>query len=176
MAFNLFLYTGGEVGFAGWISTFMIEIRHGDPSKMGYVTTGFWTGLTVGRILLGFLVGYFKLEELFVVGYLILALAFLLILWLVPNLIVSAVCAGLFGFVIGPIFPTIIVVAIKKLPTRLHVSGVAFAASVGGAGSAVFPFVNGIISNHYGPKVLGPLCVSLYGAMLVVWLALTKWF
>jgi fucose permease len=155
----------------------MIQIRHGDATKMGYVTTGFWTGLTVGRVGLGFVIGYFKLgEEWFVTCLIVLGIVCLLVLWLVPVLVVSAICAALFGFVIGPLFPTIVVVALKKLPTRLHVSGVGFAAAIGGAGAAILPFINGTLSDHFGPKVLGPFCVSLFGAMLVLWLAVVKWF
>jgi fucose permease len=170
------LYAGSEVAFAGWISTFMIKIRYGDPSKMGYVTTGYLAGLTVGRMSLGFLVGHFRRGELFVAAFIVLAIVCLFVIWFVPVLVVSAVLAGLFGFVIGPVFPTVVVVALKKLPTRLHVSGISFAAAMGGAGATVFPFVNGIIANHYGPEVLCPLCVGLFGTMLLCWLVIIKWF
>lgn len=176
IAFCLFLYVGGEVSFGGWITTFMIVVRHGNRHKMGFVTTGYWTGLTVGRMTLGFVVGKFRREELHAAFYMSFAIAFILVFWWVPNLYVSAVFAALFGFVIGPLFPTVVVVAVKKLPKRLHVSGVGFASAVGGAGAALLPFINGVIADEYGPKVLGPLVFSLLTAMLIVWLVILKWF
>jgi fucose permease len=155
----------------------MIKIRGGETAKMGYVTTGFWTGLTVGRISLGFIVGYFEgHEEWTTVALQLLALVMLALVWGINNLVVSAVCTGFYGFFLGPLFPTVIVVAVRKLPKKLHVSGVGFAAALGGSGAAVLPFLNGVIAQHYGPQVIGPLCVSLMSAMLIAWLMLIKFF
>jgi fucose permease len=50
----LFLYVGVEVALGGWIVTFMIRVRHGSPFASGITATGFWLGLTVGRVVLGF--------------------------------------------------------------------------------------------------------------------------
>jgi fucose permease len=50
----LFLYLGVEVGLGGWIVTFMMKVRHGSPFASGMTATGFWLGLTVGRVILGF--------------------------------------------------------------------------------------------------------------------------
>jgi hypothetical protein len=43
-----------EVALGGWIVTFMIHIRHGGRFASGMTATGFWLGITVGRVLLGF--------------------------------------------------------------------------------------------------------------------------
>lgn len=177
LAIALFMYVGGEVSFGGWISTFMIKIRNGDPDKMGYVTTGFWTGLTIGRVVLGFLMGYLQWsEQLFALFYMACALVCIVLLWVIPNLVVSAVFSGLFGLAIGPLFPIVMVVALQKLPRRLHVSGVGFAAAIGGAGAAVLPFVNGALATSYGPKVLCPLVLALFSAMMLIWLVIVKFY
>lgn len=47
-------YVGSEVALGGWIVTFMIRIRHGAPFASGMTATGFWLGITVGRLILGF--------------------------------------------------------------------------------------------------------------------------
>lgn len=172
----LFLYVGGEVAFGGWITTFMIVVRNGNKDKMGYVTTGFWTGLTVGRMTLGFVTGYIKHEDMLVAIYLCLSIAFILLFWLVPVLVASALFAALFGFCIGPLFPTVVVVAVQKLPKWLHVSGVGFSAALGGAGAAIIPFINGVVANDFGPKVVGPFVFSLFAAMFLTWLVVLKFF
>lgn len=48
-------YVGVEVILSGWIVTFMIRVRGGQPFSSGMVAMGFWLGITVGRVLLGFL-------------------------------------------------------------------------------------------------------------------------
>lgn len=47
-------YVGIEVGLGGWIVVFMINVRDGARFASGMTATGFWLGLTVGRIVLGF--------------------------------------------------------------------------------------------------------------------------
>jgi fucose permease len=47
-------YVGVEVALGGWIVTFMLRVRDGSSFASGMTATGFWMGLTVGRIVLGF--------------------------------------------------------------------------------------------------------------------------
>lgn len=32
----------------------MVQVRHGEPYESGLIPTGFWAGVTVGRLVLGF--------------------------------------------------------------------------------------------------------------------------
>jgi fucose permease len=41
-ALFIFAYQGAEVAISGWIISYLINYRDGDPSKVGYVTAGFW--------------------------------------------------------------------------------------------------------------------------------------
>ncbi|EAL84863.1 major facilitator superfamily domain-containing protein [Aspergillus fumigatus] len=50
----LFVYMGVEVSVGGWVVDFMIQERNGKPFESGLVPTGFWAGVTVGRLVLGF--------------------------------------------------------------------------------------------------------------------------
>lgn len=50
----LLLYMGAEVGLGGWVVTFMLKVRHASPFASGMSATGFWLGMTVGRVALGF--------------------------------------------------------------------------------------------------------------------------
>lgn len=47
-------YVGIEVALGGWIVTFMINVRDGGAFASGMTATGFWMGITVGRLVLGF--------------------------------------------------------------------------------------------------------------------------
>ncbi|GJN87089.1 hypothetical protein Rhopal_000034-T1 [Rhodotorula paludigena] len=46
----IMLYVGAEVSMGGWIVTFLMENRSGGADA-GYVATGFWLGIMVGRII-----------------------------------------------------------------------------------------------------------------------------
>lgn len=50
----LLCYVGVEVSLGGWIVKFMIDVRKGDDFSSGMSATGFWLGITVGRVVLGF--------------------------------------------------------------------------------------------------------------------------
>jgi fucose permease len=46
----IFFYQGAEVAISGWVISFLVQFRHGDPSKVGFVTSGFWGGVTLGPL------------------------------------------------------------------------------------------------------------------------------
>lgn len=47
-------YVGVEVALGGWIVEFMIRVRDAEAFASGMSETGFWLGITVGRVVLGF--------------------------------------------------------------------------------------------------------------------------
>ncbi|KAJ5279718.1 hypothetical protein N7478_005090 [Penicillium angulare] len=161
-------YMGLEVALSGWIVTFMREIRHGESFSSSMTSTGFWLGITFGRVVLGFvspLIG----EQLSITIYLLLEIIFCLIIYLVPDFYAGAVAVSLQGFFLGPMFPAVVVVATKLLPTRLHVTSIAFMAAFGGGGAAVLPFAVGAIAQAKGVEVLLPFVLALSGALILLW-------
>jgi fucose permease len=103
-------------------------------------------------------------------------MAFELVFWLVPQFYVSAVAVAFQGFLIGPLFPAVVVVITRILPRHLHVFAVSVAAAAGGAGAAVFPFAVGAIaqSSSSGVKVLQPVVLALLGGLFILWTMLPK--
>lgn len=53
----LLVCVGIEVAISGWVVVFMMNIRHAAPFPAGMGETGYWMGLTVGRVVLGFVTG-----------------------------------------------------------------------------------------------------------------------
>jgi fucose permease len=171
----LFIYMGAEVALGGWIVTFMMTVRHGSAFASGMAATGFWLGMTVGRVVLGFVTPKIG-ERLSVMVYIPIAMALELLFWLVPQFHVSAVAVGLIGFFIGPLFPAAIVQATKLLPRHLHVFVIGFSAAFGGGGASAFPFAVGAIaqSSSKGVEVLQPIVLALLTALLILWLCLPR--
>ncbi|TFY79852.1 hypothetical protein EWM64_g4162 [Hericium alpestre] len=48
LALFILIYVGTEVTIGGWIVTFIIQVRGGGASS-GYISTGFFAGMTLGR-------------------------------------------------------------------------------------------------------------------------------
>ncbi len=56
-AWFLMVYVGIEVALGGWVVVYMRIVRHAEALPAGSSATGFWLGLMVGRLVLGFVTG-----------------------------------------------------------------------------------------------------------------------
>ena len=167
---SLFLlgYVGAEVSLGGWIVLFMLKVRQAENFAAGMTVTGFWLGITVGRVILGFITGRIG-EKLAITAYLALSIALQILYWLVPNFYASALFVGFLGFFLGPLFPAAIVSATKLLPNDYHVSAIGFAAAFGGGGAALFPFAVGAIAQSRGVEVLQPIVLAILVFITLMW-------
>ncbi|KAL2149524.1 hypothetical protein VTH82DRAFT_8175 [Thermothelomyces myriococcoides] len=171
VAFFLLGYVGAEVSLGGWITMFMLRVRHAEPFLAGLTSTFFWLGLTVGRVVLGFVTGKVG-EKVAIAVYLLLSVALQLLYWLVPSVAASATFVTFLGFFLGPLFPAAVVAATKLLPASYHVSAIGFAAAFGGGGAAIFPFAVGAIAQSKGVEVLQPIILAILVFILLMWLML----
>ncbi|GAA5926720.1 MFS transporter [Sporobolomyces koalae] len=165
----ILFYVGSEVSMGGWIVTFLIDNRNGGPSA-GYVATGFWLGLTVGRAVLNplnRLVG----PKRVIYFYLAAALALEFAVWFADSLIGNAIVVSLIGVLIGPLYPIVMSLITQLLPRKLHGPSIAFTAAFGQCGSAIFPFVTGALAQRFSPAVLQPVMVVLFAAQFLIWIA-----
>lgn len=81
-------------------------MRKSQLSKVGYVTTGFYGGLALGRLVLAeptYRLG----ERRMLLLYSVLCLALQLVFWRVKNVIADAVAVSCMGFLLGPYFATV---------------------------------------------------------------------
>ncbi|KAG8776883.1 hypothetical protein FRC12_000640 [Ceratobasidium sp. 428] len=171
--FALFLctYTGSETTNGGWIVTFLLTERNANPDTVGYVASGFWGGLAVGRLCLGQASPYIgiKREKHLVHVYIGVALLMTVLVWKVPSFVGNAFCTAIIGFVLGPIFPTSLSLATKLLPTEIHMTALATMSSFASIGSALYPFVTGAIANAKGVAVLQPIMLGILSIMAGLW-------
>ncbi|KAG1840110.1 MFS general substrate transporter [Suillus tomentosus] len=165
-AFTL-LYVGAEVTLGGWIVTYIIDVRGGGPSS-GYVSSGFFGGLMVGRVALLWLnkkIG----ERLALFIYTVLAIITDFIVWFVPSLIGDAIVVCVIGMLLGPMYPIIVTHARRTLPRRILTGSIGWISGVGQAGSAMVPFMVGAIAQTAGMKTLQPVVIGVLGIMTGLW-------
>ena len=159
-AFFLLTAVGIEVAVGGWTVTYMFRIRHTSPFNAGMSVTGYWAGLTVGRVVLGFVTPLLG-ERLAIFIYVASAMVAHLLFWLVPLFAVSTVGVAFVGFFLGPFFPAAVSATAKLLPKHLHVGAIGFAAAFGAAGACVLPFAVGGIAQAKGVQVLMPIVLAM---------------
>jgi fucose permease len=172
-ALFIFAYQGAEVAISGWVISFLINYRNGDPAHVGYVTSGFWGGITLGRFVLvhpAHKIG----ERISVVALVIGCAALQLLVWLVPNTIGDAVAVAIVGLLLGPVYPLATGVFSKLLPRNIQMSSLGFVASMGSSGGALAPFLTGLLAQKVGTVVLNPVCIALFIIMEAAWFFLPK--
>lgn len=170
-ALFLLFYVGTEVSLGSWSYSFLTEERHGSTLVMGWVVSGYWAGLTLGRLTLA-RVAQRVGEKRLIQGCLAGIIVGILLVWLVPIGAVSAVGLCLVGFSLGPIFPTTIALMSKFVSSRLLPSAIGFLASLGSLGGALFPWLAGNLAQAIGLWSLLPYVITLTVFMLCLWIAL----
>jgi fucose permease len=167
-ALFIFAYQGAEVSISGWVISFLIENRHGREPAVGYVSSGFWAGITVGRFVLSHPAHKIG-EKFFVYGVIIGAIVFELLVWLVPNVVGEAVAVAIVGLFLGPIYPCATAVFSRAIARKDQVSGLSVISAFGSSGGAVAPLVTGILAQAVGTFVLHPIVLVLFTVMIVCW-------
>ncbi|KID79503.1 Bypass of stop codon protein 6 [Metarhizium brunneum] len=170
-AIFIFAYQGAEVSISGWVISFLINVRDGDPSSVGYVSSGFWAGITAGRF---FLSGPAQRigEKRFVYGLVVGAIAFQILVWLVPNIVGNAVAVSIVGLLLGPVYPCSAAVFMRAMSHRDALSGMGTISACGSLGGAVAPFFTGMLAQAVGTYVLHPIVIGLFVVMLLCWYAM----
>lgn len=113
-------------------------------------------------------------ERTAVIGLVVGAAAFQLLVWLVPNIIGDAVAEAIVGLFLGPVYPCATAVFSRLLPRNIQISSLGFVASMGSSGGALAPFFTGLLAQKVGTVVLHPICLGLFVAMEISWLMLPR--
>ncbi len=166
-------YQGAEVAISGWVISYLIHYRQGNPAQVGNVTSGFWGGITVGRFVLTHFAQKIG-EKIAVIALIVGAAVFQLLVWLVPNIIGDAVAEAVVGLFLGPIYPCATAVFAKLLPRNIQISSLSVVTSMGSSGGALVPFITGILAQKLSTVVLHPVVLISFAAMTVTWLLLPR--
>ncbi|KAF9520632.1 hypothetical protein BS47DRAFT_1357438 [Hydnum rufescens UP504] len=172
----LCLYTGSETTVGGWSVSFLLVERHANRAVVGYVASGldehrFWGGLAAGRLFFGQLsptIGL-RIEKHLVHIFIFVAVVLELLVLFVPSFLTNSVCIGFVGFVLGPLYPISLSIATKLLPPPIHLTALATMSSSASIGSALFPFLAGVIANSTSVKAIEPMVLILLSGMAGLW-------
>ena len=167
-ALFMLIYVGAEVSVGSWTYSFLTEERHAAILLAGWMVSGYWIGLTLGRLTLARVTLRIGSERL-IPGCLVGVVIGGLFVWLLPVYAVSAVGLGLIGFSFGPIYPTTIALISNKVSSRILPSVIGFMVSLGSIGAAICPWLAGLLAQRFGLWSLMPYVIILTAAMVLLW-------
>ncbi len=169
-ALFLLFYVGVEVSLGNWTYTFLLEDRHQNALLSGWIVSGYWFGLTMGRFVLQTLAERFNMSNTTLVFICMVSIILaLLLIWFLPLEIVTIVGFCLIGFGLGPIYPLTVALTPKLVPARIVPSAIGFVVSISIIGLAVFPWIAGILSQNVGIWSLLPYNIALTVVAIGLW-------
>ena len=171
----LLFYVGVEVSLGNWTYTFLLEDRHQNAFLSGWIVSGYWFGLTMGRFVLQTLAERFKMSDTTLVYACMASVILALVLiWSIPLEVVTIVGFCLIGFGLGPIYPLTVALTPKLVPARIAPSAIGFLVSISIIGLALFPWIAGILSQNIGIWSLLPYNIALTVVAIVLWWVLFR--
>jgi MFS family permease len=134
----------------------------------GWGVSGYWLGLTAGRLVLGPLADRVGLDAAALVGACIAGtVVCAAAVWLVPVTAIAGL--ALLGFCFGPMYPTMVAVVPRLVPAGLEATAIGILVGVSVVGGAAFPWLAGTIAQRLGAWSLFPYAIVLAGLVGAVW-------
>lgn len=166
-------YVGTETAISGWVVSFMLRSRNATSYIASLTSSGYWIGMAMGRIALGFLTDQMGVRRATAL-YFIVAIVLEVVFALSTSLYGSIALMTMLGFFMGPLFPSGVVVLTRLLPGELHVVAVSFVASLGQVGGAFLPFAIGAIVHGFGIGIFQVAILLQTCLALAVWVAFAR--
>jgi MFS transporter, FHS family, Na+ dependent glucose transporter 1 len=170
----IFFSVGVQIGFGGWIFTYVSELGIADLATASLITSIFWGSLTLGRLIA---IPVSKkvslaLMLLFNLSLLVVVLGLILI-WPLRLWMMWVGSAGM-GLATSVLFPTILSFAESKLNMTGRVTGLFFLGS--GLGMMVLPMVLGQVYENFGgyQMLLMLFAAALIGLGLMIYIQMRR--
>ncbi|MEK6320049.1 MAG: MFS transporter [Acidobacteriota bacterium] len=168
-----FVYTGIEAAAGIWTYSLFTEARGVSMMTAGMWVSVYWGGLTVGRLLSGFVVEFVSVHRLLRVCIVSIALGATLI-WLGGASFLSFAGLGLMGLASAPVFPSMISATPMRLGEAHTANGVGFQIAAAVLGQSLVPSLVGLLAGKFGLEVIGPALFVVACLLLVLFEALTS--
>ncbi|OSX61082.1 hypothetical protein POSPLADRAFT_1058020 [Postia placenta MAD-698-R-SB12] len=178
-----------EVHYVGQIVTF-IEHNRGGGASAGYISSGSFAGLMLGRVVLIWpnekvhASSPYKLwysfastwigERWVVFLYSLLVIVLEVTIWVVPLLIGNVIAVSFIGLLLGPVWPVVMNQSTTILPQWLLTGCLGYITGIAQSGAAVLPLITGLLSSRFGIQSLQRFVVSMVSAMIVIWAIVPK--
>lgn len=167
-----FLNVGAEGSFGGWVFTYAKALNLANDVTAAYLTSAFWGGLTVGRLIAIPVSVRVHPRWMLLADVIGCIASLLLIVFTKASFTAAWIAAVGFGMFMASVFPTTITLAERYLPINGRVTGLFFVGS--STGSMFFPWLIGQLFEPAGPRssmiiILAAMVAALvlFGVMLL---------
>jgi fucose permease len=170
----VFVYVGTETSASGWLAAYVQRLESEAKVSWAISISLFWAGLISGRGAAPLFLRRVSEASLLLLT-LPVALIGLVIILLCRNVLAVSIGAGIAGFGLAPIFPTVFALFTERLAERAaQLSWCVFVMS--SIGGAMLPWLVGYVSSHWGELRMG-LLIPLFGVILMfgLQLVLNRW-
>lgn len=172
----LLVYVGVELSVGSWGFSYLVQGRSLTQSLAGWLVSGYWLGLTLGRFLISPVATRFGWTAIgMMYGCLTGVLACSTLVWLVPGAAPAGIALALLGFFLGPIFPTTMALAPQMVGARLQSTAIGVMNAASTLGASALPWLAGAIGQSAGVWTLLPYAMALAALQFVVWRPLATW-
>ena len=163
---TFFLYTGLEATIGQWCFSLLHEGRGLSVEAAGSWTSAYWASLTLGRVVLGFVVDRFGPDRL------LRGTSFCVVLgaaaFAVSDGSLGRAGLLLMGISLAPVYPTLMARTPARLGAGLAQHAIGFQVSAAVLGSSLVPAFVGVLIARAGLGVISGMAVALSFAFLLV--------
>jgi fucose permease len=157
-----FVYVSLEVTVGAWAFTYLTDQRHlGDLAASTWVAV-YWVGLTAGRLWLGG-PGHRHAPTRLLASSVALAVAATIVLWVGGPVAPVGLLVGGLGLSVA--FPVLMLVTPERVGPERAAAAVGLQAASGSVGSAVGPWVAGLVLDGAGIGWYGPVTLAMAAAL-----------
>ncbi|MCX7948984.1 MAG: MFS transporter [Treponemataceae bacterium] len=170
-ALLFFIYSGIELGMGHWAYTWLTAELALSSSFAGIWTAGYWATFTIGRILGGFATQKIRPASILKIS-LVTVMGVTLFLAAIPFTVLKIMGILLLGFVIAPIFPSLISTTSRRVGREHAGNTIGMQMAMAGLGVGVLPGFMGILGRYAGLHTI-PWMLVLWAILLFL---LNSWF
>ncbi len=170
---TILLYVGVEIGLTNWITEYAVKVVKMKTASAAGIVSVFWLGLLAGRLVTPFIFRKISIPLQLILLSIITSISITVFLFLkTPLLLFPVIFVA--GFGCSSIYPLIISILGQRYKSNRSVY-IAFAATGGGIGSFLLPFIFSAMAFSLGIKtgfiMFAVMCVVLTVAALGMYIS-----
>lgn len=163
---TMLCYNGTEAAVSLWIATFLIESKNISPASAAALSSLFFIGIIIGRLLSGFLSIHLSSKHLIRYGGIIGCVGFIILITPVPYPVMAS-ALFIIGFGGAPVYPSIVHATPERFGEKASPSVIGLEMASAYVGATLTPLLVGLIANQYGMFLIPILLLFLFVIMFI---------
>jgi fucose permease len=170
--FIFFFYVGLEIGIGQWLFTLLTQSRKISEEEAGLWTSFYWGGLTLGRIVFGFVLTRIETTKVITFALIGILIGTCLVAFNLFN-VIPLIGIVMIGFCNGPVFPSLISLTPKRVGEEYANHAIGFQISAAMVGGALLPALAGLLTDIFGLEII-PKFFLIVAFLLLVFYSISS--